>query len=123
MSTHLQPSQCRVGGSNGPGPKELRHGLCLAEVQAPVEKGAQAKLATASEACPRAQQGLQDATGTHAATVAVDLHDVLGGVGSGGEHGEQQHLVEDGGGWGVDDVAIVGGVRGWGEWTRCVWAG
>ena len=82
------PGECPIelieghaGLKGSDGVDEIRDGLCLHEVQAPVQEGAQRELARFGEPRAGAYGGAHDAPHQRQAAVGADLDDVLGGVG------------------------------------------
>ena len=75
----LIEGHARLEGSDGI--DEIRHGLGLHEVHAPVQEGAQRELARLGKPRAGVDGGAHDAAHQRQAAVGADLDDILGGVG------------------------------------------
>ena len=74
---------------------EVRHGLRLDQVHAPVEEGPLRELAASGLTAPRGQQRGQTRVQHHRRAVAVYLRAVLTGVAVGPCEPDAQHMVDD----------------------------
>lgn len=66
---------------------------CLREVEAAIEEGAQSELARPRQHRACLQACAHHPPRAHAAAMAVQLDDVLGGVGARRQHDQSQHLA------------------------------
>jgi hypothetical protein len=124
-STHLpnlfrEPPAETVHGQAEPGPSlrldNIKDRLGLREVHPAVQERPQRELAGIGQPGPAEQDHLEDALQGHRPAVAVDLDDVLSGVGVRSLHVGRQHLIShdpdpalaDGGGYCSDRILVHG---------------
>ena len=83
------------GGVGGLSVDEIRHGLGLGQVHAPVEEGPPGELSGACLPGAGGEEGVQPRSQHRGGAVALQLDRVLAGVGGGGAAADGEDLVDD----------------------------